>query len=606
MSNALVRAGSFYSTPAVPYQPARPAYTWYETRTGVRVQVGGSSWIRVPITEYTDGPVIGYQLFYTGHGDGTNLVSGTYVVAHHVPATPEIPGSPAVRTDVPPAGWNSFGHTIAAMQRYGEATFEVMESVAGAAVGLTADAAPTNGYTYMPHALVFNQGKVYAAKTGSLLGTYIAGDVFKIKSSGGTVSYLKNADLLTTEAEAFAPASRVMLSAALYRAGDFVSDPTVTDMPEGNAALVEPAMAMLAADFDYAGAAMVEPPMQLLAYVDDLTFMTEPAMAMFATDLIGYAEAVLVEPKMKLSATDVTDTVIIDPGNYAEMAEPPMAMAALMLSGGIGEAEMTEPAMRMLGADYNYAEAVLVEPPMVMVAFEEPDFIGYILELVEVRFDLIAAGADQVEMPWPAVFGFDLAASLAQIAEMPWPTVVSFDFSTTSAETALMPWPVVADFPLTVPSQDIDVWAVNLATNGSTSYAGFVFNSFANIGGRYFGANAAGIFELDGDDDAGVPIDAAISLGAKDFGSAQKKTLVECFVTMAGTAPLFMKLRAEGNEFVYQTQSYSDELQLQRFKFGKGKALQANYLTPIIYNVDGKDFELEGIQFAVADLQRKL
>jgi hypothetical protein len=243
---------------------------------------------------------------------------------------------------------------------------------------------------------------------------------------------------------------------------------------------------------------------------------------------------------------------------------------------------------------------------MVMAAFEEPHFIGYLLELVELRFDLVARTEDVAAMPWPLLAAFDQSAEVATIALMPWPAVLDFGLTATTEETALVPWRVLFDFVLAAPADNIDVWAVNLATNGSTSYAGFVFNSFANIGGRYFGANANGVFELDGDDDAGVPIDAAISLGSKDFGSAQKKTLVECFVTMAGSAPLAMKLRAEGSEFVYQTQSYSDELQLQRFKFGKGKALQANYLTPIIYNIDGEDFELEGIEFAVADLQRKL
>lgn len=607
MSNALVRGGSYYNAPAVQYQPARPAYTWYESVTGVQI----GNYFHVTSSQLLNGSVRGEQgtvLIFTGGPNGNNntVGSSTYTIGHFVSAQVEVLGSPAQRIDVPPAGWTAFGYTVASMRRYGEATFKVMGSVNGAAVGLTANTEPTTGYGYMPHAMVFTGGKVYLASTGALLGTFTAADVFKIANSGGTVRYYKGATLLTSEAETFAPASRLMLSAALYRAGDFVSDPVVTEMLEGNAALTEPPMAMFAADYAAGSTQMVEPPMRLVAFVGDLTYLTEPAWAMYAGDIAGYAQALLVEPRMVLAASGLGDTVIVVPDPFAEMAEPAMALVALMLSGNIGSPSMTEPRMRMLAADYQYGEGVMTEPAMRMVAFEEPDYMGFWAQLLEARFDLVARVEDTVVMPWPLLVGFDLSAEVAGLAEMPWPAVLGFELRATTEDTVVVPWRVLFDFPLAAPADDVDVWAVNLATNGSTSYAGFVFNSFANIGGRYFGSNAGGIFELDGDDDAGKPIDAAISLGKKDFGSAQKKTLVECFVTMAGQAPLYMKLSAEGHEFIYQTQSYSDELQLQRFKFGKGKALQANYLTPIIYNVDGEDFELEGIQFAVADLQRKL
>jgi hypothetical protein len=604
MSNTLYRAGNSYTVPAVPYQAARPAYTWFEAFTGTVMKGGGSSWIRVTINE--DGPggaPATVQFIFVGNLGQAEGEPYTYVVQHDVAAVQEVQGSPAYRVDNPPQGWTSFARTVAAAFGFCQATFKVRDTVVGAAVGLSSFESPVAGYGHIPHGLLFTGGQIKNLRTGAVLDTFVAADTFAIRNYGGTVTFYKNGASIGSESSTYGQET-LRLAAVLYATDDFVSDPTLVAMGAGSAALQLPAMQMLGGNNIVALAAMALPALTMQSNPSSRAAMTLPAMGMLASESAVFAQALLAAPPLALLSYGGSLGVVTR--SAGAMALPTAGGQGLLLVGQTSSAAMSRAPLAMIAADRPYAAAAMTLPRMTMEGHKEPDDFGYMLEGIRMGVDMSAQAVDLVSMPIGLAFGVVMDALVLADAAMPIGMLMDVPMGASTVTTGEMAVRMLFDLPLSAPADDVDVWAVNLATNGSTSYAGFVFNSFANIGGRYFGSNAGGIFELDGDDDAGKPIDAAISLGKKDFGSAQKKTLVECFVTMAGAAPLYMKLSAEGHEFVYQTQSYSDELQLQRFKFGKGKALQANYLTPIIYNVDGEDFELEGIQFAVADLQRKL
>ncbi|MFM9922754.1 hypothetical protein VLK31_07170 [Variovorax sp. H27-G14] len=605
MSNALYRAGNFYTVPAVPYQPARAAYTWSETLTGTRVVVGNSQWIRVQTALGGSGRGSLTTLIYTGPvtGNGGINETFTYAVLHEVPGVPEVPGSPAYRVDNPPQGWTSFARTVAAAFGFCQSTFKVRDTVVGAAVGLSSFDNPTAGYGHIPHGLLFTGGQIKNLRTGAVLDSFVADDTFAIRNYGGSVTFYKNGASIGSESSTYGQET-LRLAAVLYAADDFVSDPALVAMGAGSSAMQMPGMQMAASNYIVATSAMTLPALTVQSNPWSRAAMSLPLMGMLASQTSVFSQAALSMPRLGLLSYGGALGVMAR--SSAVLALPTIAGQGILLVGQTGSAAMARAPLAMIAADRPYAAAAMVLPRMTMEAHKEPDDFAYMLEGLRMGIGMSAQLVDVASMPIGLAFGIGMDALVLADAAMPIGMLMDVPMSASTVTTGEMAIRMLFDLPLAAPADDVDVWAVNLATNGSTSYSGFVFNSFANIGGRYFGSNADGIFELDGDDDAGTPIDAAISLGAKDFGSAQKKTLVECFVTMAGPAPLYMKLRAEGREFVYQTQSYSDELQLQRFKFGKGKALQANYLTPIIYNVDGEDFELEGIQFAVADLQRKL
>ena len=149
---------------------------------------------------------------------------------------------------------------------------------------------------------------------------------------------------------------------------------------------------------------------------------------------------------------------------------------------------------------------------------------------------------------------------------------------------------------------------LNVDGGGTTAYTNYGFNSYALIGGRHYGAGPDGIFLLDGDTDAGAPIRANVALGKLDFGSALQKTISHAYVGMSGAGNLFMKVIVgegdEAREYVYKTRGFSSSLQQQRIVAGKG--LKANYVEVEFYNEDGADFELDTVEFHVADLTRRI
>lgn len=155
------------------------------------------------------------------------------------------------------------------------------------------------------------------------------------------------------------------------------------------------------------------------------------------------------------------------------------------------------------------------------------------------------------------------------------------------------------------PGANQAVWSVHAETGGSTAYEDFPFNSFAQIGGRYFGAAPGGLFELEGDTDNGAPIRASLHLGKRNFGSTQLKGISYCYMAVSSEGRMVVRVTTpEGQSYLYRTRRADDFMRVQRADFGRG--LRANYLGLEIYNEDGADFELEQLEFAVNAMTRRI
>lgn len=150
----------------------------------------------------------------------------------------------------------------------------------------------------------------------------------------------------------------------------------------------------------------------------------------------------------------------------------------------------------------------------------------------------------------------------------------------------------------------VETWVVNAETGASTRYENYEFNSFAKIGGRYFGCKADGIYQLDGDSDAGDPIRSMVSFGKQNFGTNALKRITNAYVGVSGAGRLFLKVMAEGQEYIYAQRGYDEHLQVQRFDTGRG--LRVNWLEFELYNADGEDFELASVEFAIVPTSRRI
>lgn len=155
------------------------------------------------------------------------------------------------------------------------------------------------------------------------------------------------------------------------------------------------------------------------------------------------------------------------------------------------------------------------------------------------------------------------------------------------------------------PGQASSVWSVVPGNGASAAYEGFPFNSFARIGGRNFGASDTGIYELEGDDDAGSPIHASINLGKRNFGSPALKGISYAYLGVSSTGQMVVRVTApDGKSYLYKTRRTDEFMATQRADFGKG--LRAHFLGLEVYNQDGADFTLDKLEFVVNELKRRI
>lgn len=155
-----------------------------------------------------------------------------------------------------------------------------------------------------------------------------------------------------------------------------------------------------------------------------------------------------------------------------------------------------------------------------------------------------------------------------------------------------------------MPGDTAEVWVVNAETAASSRYEQYQFNSFAQIGGEYFGCRADGVYQLDGDDDAGEPVQAMVGFGKQSFGTAAKKRVPTAYVGVSSGGKLYLKVLVEGAEYLYVARGDSEQLREQRFDIGRG--LSATYFEFELYNEGGADFELDTVEFVVIPLGRRI
>ncbi|NDZ11483.1 hypothetical protein C7T35_01445 [Variovorax sp. WS11] len=614
MTNTLKRSGYSYTTPAVAYQPARPAYDSYET-----VLVSGSQnftpdgglapgWVYVLVpTTLEDGTVVQRGVpRWTGNGAGSVTGFGTTYyttqLVHH-PATPEVLGSGATRMDVPPLGWTSFAHSIAAIHGGGLATFKALPGVSGVAIGFSAVPNPTHGYGHIRNGLLLSGGTVRNLRTGASLGSYDAADVLGIQLRSSTLSFTNDGSEIGTDPSLVTPGEPLYLSAVLYGAGDAVDEPTLDEQQFGSSSAVLTPLAAFGGEGDKAVSFASMSPLTAATSMRNTSTALLGGLRAFSGELAGHggSEATL----SPIDADSYGGTVIVLPNSssYAQLSG--MVAASLLLVGETGTSTATLKPLLGLAADRPYGGSFATLKPLNASSYNEDPSMAFMLETVTFDFAMTVAKVETIEVRDVIEVDVEIATTLVETVQVLDDFGFDVAFATTEVDIVDVRDSFLIDVVMTAPGADLEVHAVNLDGFGSTTYAGYPFNSFARIGDRYYGAKLDGLFLLGGDDDAGAPIQAAICPGTLDFGSPQEKTISEAFIGAASEGCMALKIAAgeDGDEYLYVAQSYSEKLKQHRFKLGKG--LKANYLTPVFYNQNGEDFEIDSLEFSVATLSRK-
>lgn len=153
-------------------------------------------------------------------------------------------------------------------------------------------------------------------------------------------------------------------------------------------------------------------------------------------------------------------------------------------------------------------------------------------------------------------------------------------------------------------------WAINTESSGVTKYTNYPFNSFANIGGRYFGMTSAGVHALDADDDDGEDINARLRVGMTDMGTRLLKGVTEAYVGFTSDNKLLLRtitpnpVTGEREAVNYQMRGIGNAATApQRFETGKGvKAVDWDFE---LENIDGADFDLHSVEFLPVKMSRR-
>lgn len=146
-------------------------------------------------------------------------------------------------------------------------------------------------------------------------------------------------------------------------------------------------------------------------------------------------------------------------------------------------------------------------------------------------------------------------------------------------------------------------WMVNIENDAASRYLDLPANSITQFGGKTYVTNAAGVYELGAEDDAGQLIKASVEFPTTDFQDSHEKKMEVAYVGVKTTGKMKMKLMVNGYDPLYFfILPSSDKHKGTRIPIGKG--MTGRYWGSRIDNVKGCDFELESAEFVPVAGQR--
>lgn len=624
MTNKLTRSGYSYTIPETPYQPGRPGYWVHSTYTvttpatirkfssgqgasGMWASVsGGLPANALPSESATVNSPDGFVWVTaeSSSGGGGAATTTTYTISTWVPPVPAVPASPSRRIDSPPPGWTAFARSQASVTGNARAEFYVSAQAAGVAIGLAPLAAPAAGYGHIRHGLMFADGAVRNLNTGADCGSYTDASKAEVRVEQGTVSFWVGGVQVGSEASGYSLGEPLHLSAVLFGNGDFVNSPVLVQINAGTSTAALSKLSAFGGDHNASYSAARLGPLTARSSVASRSRAGLPALMGASADRpYGGSQASLAGLSVSSYGGALAGAPTAE--SFAQLAAA--TATSVVLVGGTGTAGATLGAMSGLSADRPYGASRAIMAPAQALSYTLSTGTAFLLDDATWLVDVPMLGTTVNDARMTAAVSVDVpttAAGQLQTVELRDHVTLDVVFSFTGEALADARDVIWFDVPLDVPGAFMDAWSVNADTGGSSTYDNFAFNSLACIGGRYFGAGEGGIFELVGDTDDGQPVRASLDLGLRNFGTSNLKTVDTCFLGMAATGHLYVKVLAEGNEHLYKTRSFSPQMQAQRVVFGRG--LRTNYVGLQIFNEGGADFELDGLEFALTDLSRRV
>jgi len=150
----------------------------------------------------------------------------------------------------------------------------------------------------------------------------------------------------------------------------------------------------------------------------------------------------------------------------------------------------------------------------------------------------------------------------------------------------------------------------NSVTFTVTEFNNYEFNSFARIGGVYYGASDMGLCQLDVDDvdqtDIATPVAAQFATGKWDFKSVQLKRMTDMYIGFRTDGVLELDIQVdEGDVYTYALDPHGVTVLHQR-RAPTGKGLRGKYWKFWLRNDSGCMFDIDTVDAAVIDVSRRI
>lgn len=160
--------------------------------------------------------------------------------------------------------------------------------------------------------------------------------------------------------------------------------------------------------------------------------------------------------------------------------------------------------------------------------------------------------------------------------------------------------------------QDIHTaWVMTVENKAMRSYSNYPFNSFAELGGQFYGASVDGISMFGGETDHGAAILAAVRTGLTDFDTRSLKRILESYLGYSASGNLCLRVVAIDNygkkiERTYRMAPQGAE-SASPGRIPVGKGVESAYFSfELDNNLDGGTFELYDITVLPMVLGRRV
>ena len=145
------------------------------------------------------------------------------------------------------------------------------------------------------------------------------------------------------------------------------------------------------------------------------------------------------------------------------------------------------------------------------------------------------------------------------------------------------------------PNGEFTAWAINTRTSAVTEYQNFAFDSFAQVGRKFVAGDATGLYELNGESDAGSPVVADILSGFLQVGGSKFTAFKAAYLGLSSKSGQFVLKLITGDDRTYVYAVTAQNMRTTRVNLGKG--LRSRYFRFELINADGKDFSMNAIEF---------